>query len=254
MEFIKNHYEKVLLSLVLLGLAVTVALLPAKIQSVDTAVQGGSQKPLTPMDLRTNEAALTNLSSLPQVVLSGSNNVFNPVQWRRKADGSLWKITSPNEVGPGAVRITKTNSPLYFSLSFDGINLPNYQIGVTQETNKNVNLRGKVPRYGALNEKTEFFKIIRIVGAVEAPDALVLEVGDLKEQATVSKEKPFKVIAGYTTDLAYPPQNLTWREKRVGENLVFDGDTNNIVEITANEVVLSASSGKRTTIKYNAAP
>lgn len=99
------------------------------------------------------------------------------------------------------MRITKTNSPLYFSLSFDGVNLPNYQIGVTQETNKNANLRGKVARYGALNEKTEYFKITKIVGAVEAPDALVLEVGDLKEQATVSKEKPYKVIAGYTSDL-----------------------------------------------------
>jgi len=92
------------------------------------------------------------------------------------------------------------------------------------------------------------------MGAAEAPDALVLEVGGLKEEATVSREKPFKTIAGYTADLAYPPQNMTWREKRIGDSLVFDGDTNNIVEITANEVVLSASSGKRTTIKYNAAP
>lgn len=254
MEFLKNHYEKVLLSLVLLGLAVTVALLPAKVPSVDTASSAGPQKPLVPVDLRTNEAALTNLASLPQVVLSGSNNLFNPVQWRRKADNSLWKIISANEVGPGALRIVKTNSPLYFILSFDGVNLPNYQIGVTQETNKSINLRGKVPRYGALNEKNEFFKITKISGAVEAPDALALEVGDLKEQATLSKDKPFKMIAGYTCDLAYPPQNMAWREKRVGDSLVFDGDTNNIVEITANEVVLSASSGKRTTIKYNAAP
>jgi hypothetical protein len=254
MEFIKNHYEKVLLSLVLLGLAVTVALLPTKVPSVDTTASAGPQKALAPLDLRTNEAVLTNLSALPQVVFTGSNNLFNPVQWRRRADNSLWKIISENEVGPGAVRITKTNSPLYFILSFDGVNLPNYQIGVSQETNKNVNLRGKVTRYGALNEKTEFFKITKIVGAIEAPDALVLEVGDLKEQATVSKDKPFKMIVGYTSDLAYPPQNMTWREKRVGDSLVFDGDTNNIVEITANDVVLSASSGKRTTIKYNAAP
>lgn len=254
MEFIKNHYEKVLLSLVLLGLAVTVALLPAKVPGVDTATPSGAQKPMTPLDLRTNETALTNLAKLSEVVFTGSNNLFNPVQWRRKADNSLWKIISANEVGPGAVRITRTNSPLYFMLSFDGVNLPNYQIGVTQETNKNVNLRAKVPRYGSLNEKTEFFKITKIIGAVEAPDALVLEVGDLKEQATVSKDKPFKMVVGYTADLAYAPQNMTWREKRMGDSLVFDGDTNNIVEITANEVVLSASSGKRTTIKYNAAP
>lgn len=254
MEFIKNHYEKVLLSLVLLGLAVTVALLPARVPSVDASAPAGSQKALAPLDLRTNEAALTNLSELPHLVFTGSNNLFNPVQWRRRVDNSLWKIISDNEVGPGALRILRTNSPLYFILSYEGVSLPKYQIGVTLETNKNVNLRGKVIRYGALNEKTEYFKITKIIGAEEAPDALVLEVNDLKEQATVSKEKPFKMIVGYTTDLAYPPQNMTWREKRVGDSLVFDGDTNNIVEITANEVVLSASSGKRTTIKYNAAP
>ncbi len=254
MEFLKNHYEKVLLSLVLLGLAVTVALLPAKVPTVDVSTAAGPQKPLEPMNLRTNEAALTNLSALSEPVFSGSNNLFNPVQWRRRADGSLWKIISESEVGPGAVRITKTNNPLYFILSFEGVSLPNYQIGVIQETNKNVNLRGKVARYGALNEKTEFFKITKIIGAAEAPDALELEVPGCKEKATIGKDKPFRLIVGYTADLAYPPQNMTWREKRIGDNLIFDGDTNNIVEITANEVVLSASSGKRTTIKYNAAP
>jgi len=42
--------------------------------------------------------------------------------------------------------------------------------------------------------------------------------------------------------------------KRPGDRLIFDGDTNNIVDISSNVVVLSASStGKRTMLKLNAA-
>ncbi len=254
MQFLKNHYEKVALSLVLLLLAVAVAMLPARVTPVDSAAQPTANKAVAVVNLSTNEQALSNLQSQASVQLAGDHNTFNPVLWRRKADGSLWKITSQNEVGPGAVRILKTNTPLYFMLSYEGVNLPNYQIGVTQETNKNVNLRGKVPKYARVGEKTEFFKILKVVGQPESPEGLVIEVSEVKDPVTISREVPYKAVAGYTADLAYPPQNLTWRERRAGDSLVFEGETNNIVDISADEVVLSASSGKRTTIKYNAAP
>lgn len=254
MQFLKNHYEKVVLSLVLLLLAVAVFLLPERVSPVDDAAVPPSNKPVEAVNLSTNEQTLSNLQGLASVQLDGDHNTFNPVLWRRKADGSLWKITSLNEIGAGAVRILKTNSPLYFMLSYEGVNPPNYQVGVTQETNKNVNLRGKVPKYARVGEKTEFFKILKVVGQPESPEGLVLEVNEVKDPVTISREIPYKAVAGYTADLAYSPQNLTWRERRTGDALVFEGETNNIVDISADEVVLSASSGKRTTIKYNAAP
>jgi Lhr-like helicase len=41
--------------------------------------------------------------------------------------------------------------------------------------------------------------------------------------------------------------------RRVGNTISFGGAQYNIVAITEDEVVLSASSGKKTTIKYNIA-
>jgi hypothetical protein len=62
-------------------------------------------------------------------------------------------------------------------------------------------------------------------------------------------------VVGYTADLSYPPEGATWPQRRVGDPLKFDYDTNKIVEISSNEVVLSASSGsgKRVKIKHQAA-
>jgi hypothetical protein len=258
MEFLKNHYEKVLLAVVLLGLAVVVGLLPMKIPEAPASETAAPQNPPTPLNLVTNQAALNMLSNLPPLVLSGTNNLFNPVTWRRTQDGSMIKLISDNLIGPGAVIYQKA-IPLYFILSYDGVNGSNYIIGVAQEAHKNPNLRSKKLLYVTPNETTEFFKLIQVNGAPDAPSDLSLQLVDTKEVVSISKEKPYKRVTGYLADLKYAPkgvsENLTWSAKRAGDKLIFDGDTNNIVDISSNVVVLSASStGKRTTLKLNAAP
>ena len=258
MEFLKNHYEKVLLAVVLLGLAVVVGLLPMKIPDAPAIEAAAAPNPPVPLNLATNEAALSLLSNLPPLVLSGTNNLFNPVMWRRTQDGSMVKLIADNMIGPGAV-IYQRAIPLYFILSYDGINGSNYIIGVTQEAHKNPNLRSKKLVYATLNETTEFFKLVQVNGPPDAPTDLGLQLHDTKEIVSISKEKPYKRVTGYLADLKYAPKvtsdNLTWSGKRPGDNLIFDGDTNNIVDISSNVVVLSASStGKRTTLKLNAAP
>ena len=58
MEFLKKHYEKVLLSVVLVGLAVAAALLPIKVAAVRETLEQATRryesrtvKPLKPLDL-----------------------------------------------------------------------------------------------------------------------------------------------------------------------------------------------------------
>src|SRR6478609_1882823 len=97
MEFLKKHYEKILLSLVLLCLAVAAAWLPTKIRQEKEELQKtifNLPKPreLQPVDLSTNESALKRLQNPPTVELSGAHNLFNPVTWKVKADGSFIKI------------------------------------------------------------------------------------------------------------------------------------------------------------------
>jgi hypothetical protein len=253
MEFLKNHYEKVILSVVLLGLAVAVAILPSKMPAPAETGGGGSGAKLAPLDLKTNEAPLQRLEQYQPLVLNGEHNLFNPVQWRRRPDGSLWKIVRENEVGPGALQVLKI-SPLHFVLSYDGFLPPKFQIGTMQETNKNPNLRAKIPVLAGVGDKTDLFKITGFNGPADAPVEVTVELNDGKT-VSLSKDKPYKVVVGYTADLRYAPENLPlFREKRVDDKLLFDGDTNNIVDIASNQVVLSASSGKRTKLSYNAAP
>lgn len=253
MEFLKNHYEKVILSVVLLGLAVVVAFLPSKMPGADEALPAEKGSAMQPVDLSTNEAPIKRLEQLHSVKLSGEHNLFNPVQWRRNKDGSLKKIVAENEIGPGALQILKIY-PLYFTISFDGVVPPKFQIGVTHENHKNPRMRGRIPELAAKGEKKEYYKIVDFKGPIEEPTEIQLELAD-GNTVTISKDKPFKAVVGYKADLRYPvDQQQLFSEKRVGDKLVFDGDTNNIVDIESNQVVVSSTSGKRTKISYKAAP
>jgi len=253
MEFLKNHYEKVVLSVVLLGLAVVVAFLPSKMPGGEEPAAGARGGKMKPLDLTTNEAPIKRLEQLQTVVWYGEHNLFNPVQWRRYKDMSLQKIVNANDVGPGALRILRI-APLFFRITFEQVASPKYQFTVMQQANKNVNARGPVPVYAVAGEKTDTFKVLGYKGSAENPTEIALELNDQKN-VVVSKDKPYEAVAGYTADLMYPHEaRPPWMDRRVGDRLIFDGDTNNIVDISSNQVVISASSGKRTKISYKAAP
>lgn len=249
MEFLKNHYEKILLSAVLLGLAVAIAILPMRVPSAGE--DGGTNAPPTkfrPVDNRTNEVALANLEGLQPVVFSGVHNLFSPVEWRRtNKDGPLWKIDREGLVGLGALMVKKI-TPRFLILSYDGYNAPKFQIGVLQQS-KNPDAKNPTPVFAALNEKKEFFTVLATKGPPDNPTELSLELHDGKK-TTLAKDKPYQEVMDYTADLVYPHDNVPpFFRQKVGDKLRFDGDTNIVVEINSNEVVVSASSGKRKTIK-----
>jgi hypothetical protein len=250
MEFLKNHYEKVVLGLVLLGLAAAVALLPMKVQSNAEEPGTPAPNPLAPLDTRTNELALLSLENLKPVVLSGTNNTFNPVIWRRRADGFLQKFDANTPM----IVITRPPAPLFTTLSLENVIGSNYVIGLLQEAHKNPSARGKKIYYAAPSEKMAFFQIREVKGPVENPAELVVELSDSREQVSLSKDRPYKRVDGYTAELKYLPENRILGVKRAGDNLIVEGETNNVVEISSNLVVLSDSSGTRKTISYQSAP
>ncbi len=249
MEFLKNHYEKILLSAVLLGLAVAVAILPMKVPSGNE--EGGTNAPPTKfhsLDNSTNEAALARLEELPPVVFSGAHNLFSPVEWRRKKDLTLWKIDKDNEVGIGAVIVRKI-TPRHTILSYDGFNPPKFQIGVIQQA-KNPEAKIPTPVFAALNDKKELFTVVGAKGPPENPTEVTLELKDGKK-VTIARDKSYSEVTDYTADLIYPHDNTQpFLRQKVGAKLLFDGDTNIVVDISSNEVVLSASSGKRKKLKF----
>src|ERR1035441_1355027 len=126
MDFLKKHYEKVLLGVVLLGLAVAVAFLPFKIASDKQDLENKRNQlihpkvnELTNLNLTAEEAILKRMVVPAKVDFSPPNKLFNPMPWQKAADGHLIKVDATN-VGPNAVTVTKM-TPLYIELTLDSV-------------------------------------------------------------------------------------------------------------------------------------
>jgi hypothetical protein len=258
MEFLKNHYEKVLLSLILLGLAVAAALLPMKVDTTPIDPPPAKGKVIKQQDLKPVEVALQRSKAASNTVLSGSHNLFNPVLWTRKPNGTLLKNESANSVGPPALTITNV-TPLYFVLAYDGVtgqgDKLRYKLVLTREADTNSALRRAIPVFAVAGDKKEQFTLREVKGEPENPSELVLEVTNVKEPVTISKDQPYKRVDGYMADFRYDPEDKFFARKRENDRLTFASETHNIVAIAKDgAVLLTPSSGIRTKIKYHSAP
>jgi hypothetical protein len=259
MDFLKQNYEKIILGVVLIGLAAAVAWLPFKIGSDRSTLEEKRQmlmdprvKPLSNIDLTISEASIKRAASPPVVNFSEPNKLFNPMPWQKRADEQLIRA---DKVGPTAAVVTNI-VPLYLKLSLDSITVSEtgarYIIGVQREAALLASQRAKKQTYSTLNSKNDVFSVVDVKGKAEDPSALVLQLNDSGEQAAISKDKPFLRVDGYMADIRYPPENKFWPARRVNSSLVFNNEEYTIVAINQDEVVLSAkSNGKKWTIKYN---
>jgi len=263
MDFLKKHYEKVLLGVVLLGLAVAVAFLPLKIagekqtlEEMRTKLIHPDVKPLTNLDLSLADNALKRMAAPAAVDFSAPNRLFNPMMWQKTPEGRLTKADAVN-VGPNAVAITR-QIPLYLKLTLDEVTATDSglrcKIGVENEAALNPRDRKK-QRYCRLGDKNETFVVRDVKAAPNNPTnaTVALELNDGGQRVELSKDQPFRRVEGYTVDLKYGPENKVWTARRVGALLAFSGEEYNIVAITEDEVVLSAKSNlKKWTIKHSA--
>ena len=263
MDFLKKHYEKVLLGVVLLGLAVAVAFLPFKIASEKQRLEdmrnqliNPSVKPLTNLDLSTPDRVLKRAAAPAVVDFSAPNRLFNPMPWQKAADGHLIKVDATN-IGPNAMTITKM-IPLYLKLTLDDVTVMDSgaRCKITIEDEAAANLKDRRrQKYCRVGDKTEIFALrdIKASPPNSTNFTVVLELNDTGQRVTLAKDQPFRRVDGYMVDLKYAPETKTWTSRRVGASLAFNGEDYNIVAITENEVVLSAKSNqKKWTIKYSA--
>jgi hypothetical protein len=260
MDFLKKHYEKVLLGVVLLGLAVAVAFLPFKIASEKQKLEEMRNNlihprvtPLTNQDLSLADLALKRAAAPAMIDFGPPSRLFNPMPWQKAADGHLIKVDATN-IGPNALAIVKM-VPLYLKITLDEVTTMDSgarcKIGVENEAALSYKDRKK-QKYCRVGDKNETF-LLRSINASPTNLMVVLELNDTGQKIEVSTNQPFRRVEGYMVDLKYPPENKAWTGRRVGASLAFNGEDYNIVAITENEVVLSAKSNqKKWTIKYNA--
>lgn len=259
MEFLKKHYEKIILGVVLLGLAVAVAVLPFfisserdKLAEMKSTVLHPKVKPLTNLDLTVSENAMKRLATPAVVDFGPPNRLFNPMPWQKAADGHL---IARESVGPNRIVVTNI-TPLYLILTLDSVTPsdtgPKYVIGIEKQAAVSASHRNKRQSLCSTNPptKNDTFTMLEVKGKPDDPTQIVVELNDSGEKAVITKEQPYRRVDGYTADLHYDPEKKVWTHQRVGGHLAFNGEEYNIVAVTQNEVVLSAKvNGKKWPIK-----
>ena len=261
MDFVRKHYEKILLGVVLLGLVGALVFLPFWILhdrddlvATRTGITSQPVQSLSPLDLTEQSNAIQRLQSPYKLNFETTNKLFNPVEWQKAVNGTFIKIESGREVGPQAVEVTRI-SPLYFVLTLDSVetNEPvRYIVGVERQAAAASWQRTKRQHYGTVGEKNDVFTITAAKDSPDNSTQLVLRLTDTSESVVLSKDKPFSRVDGYKVDLKYNPEGKSWQDQRVNDKLKFYGDDYIIVAISENEVVLSARSNqKKTTLTYN---
>jgi hypothetical protein len=276
MDFLKKHYERILLGAVLLGLAGAVAFLPFKIAADKQELEAKkisllkpNVKPLTNLDLTPPETVLKRMAAPVVVNFAPPNKLFNPMPWQKTADGRLVPFDDRN-IGPKAVTITKL-SPLYLEITLDSVstNLGSsaiYMMGIKKEASSVSKERSKRQTACSANSQNETFAIRDVQGPATDPTNIVIELKDTFERGSLTpavstnaadSQRPllmYRRVDGYTADLSYkgPPESKTWTQKRINMPLIFNNEEYIIVAINSNEVVLSAKSNqKKWTVKYN---
>lgn len=265
MPFIKKHWEKILLSIVLLGLAVAAAALPLEVSRVreylsmqrDRIVVRTDPKPFQGVDLSTNRATLKRLAGPIDLEFAHGHNIFNPVQWqKRQPDGTYYKIPTSEHIGPAALVVTQIEE-LDLTVSFEGVEgtpeNPRYRFTINREgeSKQTITATTRIPR-------NKHFTLQEILGPKESPSGFKLQLQDDKEPIIVMKDKPYTRVIGYSAGLKYPPHNQNFAKAfRVKDplRLMYDNETYKIVAINRNEVTVAAdSTKKRTTVRLNATP
>jgi hypothetical protein len=267
MDFLKKHYEKILLGVVLLGLVAgavfLILMIPAERAALDEkskTIINRAPKPLAALDLAPQEQMLKELQASVTIDLAVNHKVFNPMLWRKKLPENTPIKESPRNIGPQALQVTRI-VPLHLTITFDsalpsdaGATSTRYTMGVEREAAPTVAARRKKPYNPTLNSKNDVFILREVKGPADNPTEVVVELNDTSERVSVSKEKPYKRIDGYVADLKYTPDNKTWLNQRNGGLIKIEGEDYNIVVIRKDEVILSAKNDKKTTIPYTATP
>jgi hypothetical protein len=259
MDFLKKNYEKIVLVIVLLGLVAALVLLviiiPQKqghLEELRNGLLNPKVNPLPPIDMTVENAALQRAQTPGDLDFNTQHKLFNPVLWLMRSDGRLVKIDSDNKLGPGALAITAIH-PLYLRVVYGEPTADGFLIHVYDEAANRPYDREKntIISQGSPND---IFDVKNITGPPDNPPRIDMEFKDTHEAITITPDKPFERVNGYTADLTYPPDANVgpWTEQRIGSRLKLEGSDYIIFAITENTVVvLSRDNNKKTTITFS---
>ena len=255
----KNHYEKFILGLALLGLGAAVFILmqasqseQQKIQDYLQNVERRSGAKVKAPDLARLEATAKKAANPPPLDISEQHKVFNPVKWQRRNDGGYIKQAKGTEGTVDELEITRI-APLQFTITLDKYTGTGYTIITTNEAALPPYPK-RISQFYALNETNKALLVVReIKGQPESPE-LVLELKDNGERVSISKDHPMVRTNTFEADLKWKVENKNFNRQRTNSVLNLGGEMYKIVAINPGEVVMSAPNDKKYTVRAPSAP
>lgn len=271
MDFLKKHYEKAVLSLVLLALAVVAVLLFVEVGTFKTNLDdqlknrtGVKKKELRPVDLTGNQAVLKRLSSSIDVPLGGDHPTFTATRWKKMANGGVAPDNSRANQGPAGIANAIT-TPLYLTVDFSKVagtpDSPRYEFVIGREFEKQTSKRGNSTLSVKVSEglrltgqKSDLFRLLEVKGNTMEPSELSIQLTAGNDRVTVSPKRPYRQIMGYAAQFVYGTEKRVFRNVRVDDTLPLSGVNYKVVAITEGEIVISAPNQVRSTIKAGLTP
>ena len=269
-QLVRQHYEKIILVLVLVLMAVAAWLIYGKsqeerenIKKIPVGFERRAVKGVKPVDLGPVEKALQTATNPPNVSLSGKHNVFNPVPWIQYPGKPVIKNETGEAVGPMKMQLTEIR-PLTLTVAYDRAassgsgeekKVLGYYISVTNDIAPLSKRR--MMQFSSLNDTNkQVFILTEAKGAPDAPTEFAARLKDFQnETITFAPGKPYVRTVGYEADLKYALTSATFLKQRKDMSITVEDVQYKIVDITESNVVLSDSSnGKRYTIGLTTTP
>ena len=147
MDKLKQHFEKGILAIAMLAMGYVAFTLYSDADEQQTKIQeqvedrerGRGRKVSWDINMAPYTSSLAKLDNVEPLTLSNPHNLFNPVQWRKTPQGTVFKVEQGNEIGAGAINLDKT-LPLYLKVEFRSVskvgNITRYRFAVTREAEK----------------------------------------------------------------------------------------------------------------------
>ncbi|MBE7500977.1 MAG: hypothetical protein HS113_11835 [Verrucomicrobiales bacterium] len=258
MELLKNHYEKVILGVVLLLLAVVAGYLPFEVANVrsrldegTSGIERGRVDPIPDLSLSTNEIVVARLNREIRFGFgTGVHGLFNPAgTWRKLPSG---EVVPPPPAGIEGLLVTKI-SPLMLQIDYQGLSTgggsqQRYRFYIKDESSTNRALeRGRIVIQGP-GARPEGFLIKEIIGPKEDPEQFRLELTDSRQVVTVTKEQGHSEVAGYAADLRHERETRSFPRQKKGSKITVGGTTYNIVAVSETDVTIEDDKTKRRTV------
>ena len=257
MDFLKKHYEKILLGVMLAGLIGVLVFMLFYI-AADTEAMNQKRESLTNprvteltnLEMTVQDAAMTRSKSPYDLDLEAVNKLFNPMKWEKALDGTL---ILAKKTGVQVAVVTNI-TPLYTIVSLESVIKndidTNYFIQVEHQAASTPAKRRPARHYISINEKpnpNDAVALRQIKGPADNPEELVLKLADMDEPVTVATGKPYTQVAGYMADFEYPPEKKAFKGKRDGDRVSFGGTDYTVVEVNSNELILQDQSNQKKT-------